>query len=503
MKSIGAVIIQAGGRGRRMGLHTQNKPKCLMPYKGKTILENNLDYFQNKKIIIIIDYLSDVIINYVTNILKREDIIFVKSVEKTTTSGLFEASKFLDENESFIVIWSDLYLKGPIDIDFKKNILIGLTDEFECRWKYKDNKLVKEKTNNDGVLGIFGFKNKQYILNFKEDLSLVGGNLANINSNIIEISHFYNIEEIGDSEKYEKMIEESTKSRFFNKITIKDRTVLKECVDTAYKNLILDEIKWYKFLENKIDFIPKLISEDPFVMEKITGDHIFNIPLNTNQRTSIVEKICSNINELHLIDSCESNKKDVEDIYFKKTFKRVEDVHYIIPFFKNENIKINKKNYLNPFSDKYIGLFQDQLRNITVNKYFTIHGDITFSNLLISNNKAYFIDPRGCFGSSKIYGDKNYDWAKMYYSINGNYDSINQKKFTVNVSSTEALIDIKSNGFESYSDYIIESSGMTLHLMELLHAAIWFSLTGYVKEDIDSILYSFYKGVVIWNRLLK
>jgi hypothetical protein len=38
--------------------------------------------------------------------------------------------------------------------------------------------------------------------------------------------------------------------------------------------------------------------------------------------------------------------------------------------------------------------------------------------------------------------------------------------------------------------------------MSLIHASIWFSLAGYVKEDIDAVLYSFYKGCEIWTEAI-
>ena len=267
--------------------------------------------------------------------------------------------------------------------------------------------------------------------------------------------------------------------------------------------MISDEIDWYKFLDNKINFIPKIISENPFVMTRIKGSHLFNLNLNESEKKIILDSVFENMNKLHSLGVCDSNIDDINEIYINKTFKRVNDVHYVIPFFKDEYIEINGNNYLNPFSDKNISFFRNQLEKIDVKKYNVIHGDITFSNLLVDGNKTYFIDPRGYFGNSKIYGDKDYDWAKLYYSVNGNYDSINQKKFTVSVHNKGVTINIKSNGFEDFSSLVIESSGISYYHMELLHSLIWLSLTGYVREDIDSILYSFYNGVMIWNRTLK
>ena len=38
--------------------------------------------------------------------------------------------------------------------------------------------------------------------------------------------------------------------------------------------------------------------------------------------------------------------------------------------------------------------------------------------------------------------------------------------------------------------------------IEIIHSLIWLSLSGYVKDDIDSILASFYNGIYWMNRAL-
>lgn len=504
MKDVNAIIIQAGGLGSRMGNYTHNKPKCLIPYNGRTILENNLNIFNGKKIIVICDHLSDVLINYTKNILKKNNVIFVSSSDKkTTTSGLHKALSHINDNEKFILIWSDLFLKECPSFEIKNDIVIGLTDEFKCRWKYENGNVIKTDTNTDGILGFFAFKNKHIISDFSEDISLVGGNLTKVNNTHFQIEKIKNVIEIGDVNKYEELIRESSKSRFFNNLQINQDTVIKECIDSGYKNLIGDEIEWYKYLNNKVDFIPELISEKPFTMSRINGSHVFDLNLNKNEKTKLLDGVFNNINTLHSLGESNSDINDVKEIYINKTIKRVNDVHHVIPFFKDDCIKINNINYLNPFSNNNESIFHETLSRVSVERYHVIHGDITFSNLLYDGKKVYFIDPRGYFGNSKIYGDKNYDWSKLYYSVNGNYDSINQKKFQVTLNSNDVIINIKSNGFEDFSENVIQESSMDKSYMELIHSLIWLSLTGYVKEDIDSILYSFYKGVITWNLSLK
>ena len=60
-------------------------------------------------------------------------------------------------------------------------------------------------------------------------------------------------------------------------------------------------------------------------------------------------------------------------------------------------------------------------------------------------------------------------------------------------------MNIVSNGYEEYADMILERSGMDSREMNLLHASIWLALTGYVKEDIDAVMFSFYMGTYLWS----
>lgn len=499
---INTIIIQAGGIGSRMDYRTKNKPKCLLPYKGKTILENNLQYFNGKKIIIIVDYLSDLLIEYVTNILKRNDIIFIHAKEKSTTSGLIDAFDHLTDDESFILMWSDLFLQDNIDDSFDADITIGITSDFKCRWKFDNGELKKETTNEMGVMGIFLLKNKLVLPQLNESVSFVGGNLTKLNKKNFDKKEYKNVIELGNLEVYDNLLKDSSNCRFFNKIEYFDETVIKTCVDKNYSNLINDEIRWYSELKDKVDFIPKILNDNPFTIQKINGKHLYDIQNDMGIKTRALDLIYDNLNSLHKIKSIPSIKADIDEIYVNKTFDRVNSVSSIIPFFKNDTIKINGKLNINPFTKKNIDDFKSQLEKIYVPEYNIIHGDVTFSNILLVESKCYFIDPRGYFGNTKIYGDKNYDWAKLYYSVNGNYDSINSKKFRVDIHNNQVELTIKSNGFETLSEDVIDASGIGKYTMDLLHSLIWLSLTGYVKEDIDSIYYSFFKGIELWNLTL-
>ena len=202
---------------------------------------------------------------------------------------------------------------------------------------------------------------------------------------------------------------------------------------------------------------------------------------------------------LHNIDSREGNMGDCMSVYFSKPYQRVQEISRIVPMVHRPYININGKDCINPYNN--LSYFEDIISSISdVKTYNIIHGDCTFSNTLVDDSgNVWLIDPRGTFGSTKIYGDKRYDWAKFYYSASGNYDSINSKQFKVSVISDYVNLEIKSNGYEVMSDYIISRSGMSKKEMLLINATIWLSLTGYVKEDIDAAMYAFYKGCELWT----
>jgi GTP:adenosylcobinamide-phosphate guanylyltransferase len=505
MKSDGIkkLIVQAGGLGVRMGKYTKNKNKCLIPYQGKTIIHHLLDIFTDVEITIIVDYKRNLLINYVHNILNRKDVKFVTAHKKSTSASLIESTKEYEKDEPFIYVWSDLvFFKKPI-FDFVSDIFVGTTNDFECRWSIQNDKLVNVVSSQNGVMGLFAFRNKSVIADFDEELSLVGGNLSKKENNI-SYSNITDVIEIGTECKYNELLSKDSKCRFFNKISIKDNTIVKECINKEYSNLIESELEWYNTLRQfNINFIPRIISTNPLTMSKINGVHPFEKKFSYIEKRSIIENIMKNLHLLHNLNQIKSIQKDVTEIYYNKTFQRVYSVKSVIPFFDDYEICINDQNFLNPFSELNLDLFQKNISSINVEHYNIIHGDPTFSNTLVTNNlDTIFIDPRGYFGNTKVFGDKNYDWAKLFYSVDGNYDSINSKKFSVDLHNEKVSLSIESSEFENFSDMVLINSNMSYNLMYLYQSLIWFSLTGYVKEDIDSILYSFYKGIVYWNKHL-
>lgn len=498
------VIVQAGGKGTRLGKYTYNRPKCLVPVNGKPMIENTLDVYKDKKVIIIGDTHFDILLNYISEISSYDNYILLKTDEEGTAAGIKSALKNVPDGEPFIITWSDLYFEEEQKFSFNTELLVGLAGNFDCRWSLESGIFKNVSSQKNGVSGFFVFKNKERFDKITTDKSLVRGFMSD-NYMPYEISSFthQNCFEVGTIEKYEELIRNKVNHRFFNEVKIEGDKVYKKCIDPKYDKVHQAEKEWYKFLRSKqYDRIPTIHSTDPLTISKIEGRHAWDIK---NDKDKVIQNYCDALSKLHSIDTCEpSSDYDCADTYLFKPYQRVMQVRYVLKDFKRPVININGKTCRNPFCDmrSFEEIMEEHLLKDI--KYTIIHGDCTFSNTLVDDkNQIWMIDPRGTFGGNKIYGDPRYDWAKLYYSAVGNYDKINSQQFKVTTTDKCGVyLNIETNGYEHLGKYIIQRSGMNPIEMCLIQCGIWFSLCGYVKEDIDAILYSFYKGCELWTEAI-
>jgi hypothetical protein len=238
--------------------------------------------------------------------------------------------------------------------------------------------------------------------------------------------------DIGDMPKlinYLNLNKTNYNTRYFNKIIEINDKLMKKNIHDFGISLIQNELNYYKFINNcKLNF-PKIyeIGDNYFIMEKIKGT---NINLN-NLNINILKIIFKELNILH-----NTNFKKIDKIlfyydfkieFYDKIFKRLKEINIITSWLnikKVNNIKLifTVDNIINNLYKKIINFFKS-----TNNKnYNLIHGDCQFSNMLLNSkeNSIHFIDPRGYFGNSKIFGSKYYDFSKLLYALSG-YDQFN------------------------------------------------------------------------------
>ena len=490
------IIVQAGGRGSRLETLTTNKPKALVPVDNLPMIFHLFKKYPNAHFKVIADYKKDVLKKYL-KAFATVDYEIIEPDKKGTSSGLKEAMKNIPKKSPFMLIWCDLVLslgEGTSSPEFN---YIGISKGFVCRWSYVDNTFKEEPSSENGVAGLFIFKDKSEI----QDVPDEGEFVRYLSTKNINFKRFdmYGGLEIGTMLSYFQNELNKPKCRPLNKMEFKGDIVLKYDINEQGQKLAADEIAWYKkVVELGYTNIPKLYGYDPLVMEKIKGQNIFEYAFLTKGfKKALLTKIVDALKNLHnLLSPISANTDDCEENYITKTFDRLSKVYDLVPFAQNDTVKINGKKCTNIFAikDKII----TEMRAMYPKQFHLIHGDCTFHNMMIETQgvRPVLIDPRGYFGKTRFYGDVDYDWAKLYYSVVGDYDQFNRKNFSLNIKEDEVELEIVSNNWKNLEEDFFEMTGTDRKKIKLLHAIIWLSLTTYAWEDYDAICGAFYKGLL-------
>ncbi len=496
------IIVQAGGKGSRMERLTRNKPKALIPVNNLPMIFHLFKKFPDKKFLIIGDYKFDVLEKYLREFATVNYELINGKGNVGTCAGVSAALEKIPDNEKFLLIWCDLILSEDHKIlDTDKNV-IGISQDFSCRWSYRDGKFFEEPSDKYGVAGYFIFQNK----NFLSEVPKSGEFVRWLQSKnfTFEEQPLKNTKEYGVYSEWSKL--PRMRCRPFNQITVEGDKIVKQGIDEQGRELAKKEIAWYKKIQDE-DFsnIPKIYAYEPLTMEFIDGQNIYEYNFIPDaQKRYILQKIIACLQEVHKLGGVKVDKESYFDAYIGKTYKRLKKVRNLVPFANDEKITINGRVCRNIFYHK------DECERLIMQylpkEFRLIHGDCTFSNMMLRHDtEPVLIDPRGYFGHIQFYGDVAYDWVKLYYSLLSNYDRFNLKRFSLEIGDKGVSLEIESNGWENLEEYFFEllDGEVTKRQMKLLLAITWLSLTTYAWEDYDSICGAFYNGLYYLEEALQ
>ena len=131
-------VILAAGKGTRLYPLTKEKPKCLVKYQGKSILDYQLEICKKmklKKIFLVSGYKSSKI--------KKKNIIKIKNDKYETTNmlySLFKAKKIFNGRNDLIISYGDIIYKNSILkklINSSEQISTVIDTEWYSYWKLR------------------------------------------------------------------------------------------------------------------------------------------------------------------------------------------------------------------------------------------------------------------------------------------------------------------------------------------------------------------------------
>ncbi|MDY0236838.1 MAG: phosphotransferase [Gudongella sp.] len=486
-------IVQAGGRGSRLGYLTDNKPKGLVSIDNLPVIFHLFRRYPQADYTIIADYKLDVLSDYLSVFADGVEYRIVSSEGSTgTCAGIRKALKHIPPGQGFALVWSDLILDRALEIPFDGRNRIGVSCRMPCRWSY-EGALLEKPSGEAGVVGLFTFPDKGFL---EENVPESGEFVRWLQETGLEFIPF----DVGETEEYGLLervpLPEEGRCRPFNRLYTDNGLIVKEGIDRQGDELAVRERAWYSHVMGLgYRSIPRIHSICPLVMERINGRNVYAYEMSRRQKEDTLASIVGCLSDLHSLESCEADRDSIMMAYYEKTMSRLRKVRPLIPHSEEEYINVNGRECRNVFFNE--GWVRDTVERMCCPGFRLIHGDCTFSNIMLRDGRdPVLLDPRGYFGRTEIMGDPLYDWAKLYYSLYGNYDQFNLRRFRLRIDGGIDL-EIASNGWEDMSDVFFEMIPGSVGEKEvrLIHSLIWLSLTTYAWDDYDSICGAFYNGI--------
>lgn len=332
--------------------------------------------------------------------------------------------------EDIKMLHGDNLLLGKISN--KKNI-IGLVRREDL---YSTHEVTKIKKKEYIWSGYFNFSNKKFLIN-----CLSKNN--NFVESVIEYGNKFKLSrdvqqkwfDLGHVNTYFKSRSLIIGSRHFNSIKVYKNVIIKKSFD---KTKINSEYLWYKNIPEHIKkYTPKIICYKN--LKHISQYSIEYLPLNPLSEIFVFgrnpnlfwEKIFSIIRKLLFdlrkikISNISEIKKNSNWLIDHKTKIRLSLIS------NNKLIDIDKEYFYDdnkcPSLRKISNICIKELKQNNLSPAI-FHGDLCLSNILFNSrlDSIKIIDPRGIGKKNKlmIFGDQNYDLAKLTHSVVGMYDHI-------------------------------------------------------------------------------
>ena len=523
------VLIVASGKSSRLSNYTKDYiPKYLLNIDNYPALVTIINYWKKyaKRFFLIINEKFNVLTkftidNFLIDLKENIFILNYNNQDGTAFTIDYAYKNYLINYEinNLLITWCDILPKEELNLHHFKmynkdiNNLFVFTYGNNCRYLLENNKITKNEEGN--IIGIYYIENLKYnLLNIEKNKDIV--EYFNDFNNIYEYE-LKDLLDFGDENKYLSIInfqnsEDKITCRSFNEINVKNNLIMKKAINAKGIEVIKYEMNFYKYLINTNDEIKNLFPiinnfyDTAFTMvyqKKYVNLYKY---LNNNSQENNEKVILDIIQKLNLLHNYKKKNiikthflHDIKAEIYDKIISRIKNIEEILNYFP----KFKKVNnvYIDSFDNIIKNIQQylfDYYETLDEFEYSIIHGDTNFSNILINpnNQDIKFIDPRGYFSKSEIFGLVDYDYAKILYGISG-YDNFNNHHFCID-SISKNEIKFKINKI-NISQEFIDNNFNKVHKM--LVVIIWLGLAEYNKNNIWKCIASYYHGLYLGTLL--
>lgn len=311
-------------------------------------------------------------------------------------------------------------------------------------------------------------------------------------------------------------------TRAYNSFEFNSKTKA-SIIKSSKEERLFGEIEYYKNLPKDIQvYFPRMLNSSSvngiyqMELEYYAYGNLGSVMTNQNYNSDFwsntFEFIFSYINNYKNSYSIPASREDSLLMFIDKTEKEYINLMYNFKFFsqfKNVNEFVFNGRVLKSF-DIIWGKIKSYIESsICEDKFYFIHGDLCFSNILYGINEITndlilkFIDPRGVFGKTKFFGDLYYDLAKISHSCNGGYEFFIYDKFDISNLDNEFNLSFhnieRKHSINEKFLSIIEENKFNYNKVKLIEGLIFVGMCARHYDSLDRQKAMLMTGLSILN----
>lgn len=493
-KKLDYVVIVASGEGTRLYPLTKHIPKYLVCYNNQSILHHIVNYWKEytDKFVIVIQSVYNAVTEFYFDLLDVSyEIINVHGTTGRENSYTIHQSlgdKF--KGSKLVITWCDIYPVTPIDIPDDRNVIFTYKN-FGRYDALSDGTIHKRAFGN--IIGIYYFHSFTPLITFEDSMDICDCYIQNFGT--FAIQEIQELIDIGDMSKLDSL-HHKVPTRYFNTITRTENGLIKMATCSYGEKIIRNEMRFYKFHQLQK---PRILNyyDKGFEMEYIHGDTVHNVlkHMTYSEQCKLIQRVLANLSHLHRPVSHIQKAQiedDIEQEFYTKVDNRLKNVAKVIEHY-NFIKSVNGIPLVHSIDHIKKYLF-DRIKKRISRDYYSIHGDPHLSNIMLSKDgELCFIDPRGYFGSTKLFGPREYDIGKVAYSLSGFDYFNNDPKFTFYINKNNIDIPVINN-LKTF-EHLFEDKELNKD-MTILH---WLGLADYCKTNILKCLSAYYYGIYLYH----
>ena len=281
----------------------------------------------------------------------------------------------------------------------------------------------------------------------------------------------------------------------FNNLFLSGDTLIKKAKNQYGVSKIKKEILFYKYaLGHNCLPMPEFISSDEtsYTMKYLDGyKPLYEVfpTFSLEKKSSILERIHTHLQHLHNTESKIVTKEFYTSLLRTEMIDKLEERYHEVKDILNEFSHIKTVNKIPIYSfDNRIQLLKKNMEEFVESKIYyllnPIHGDCQFNNILCDkNDDLIFIDPRGYYGNSDLFGAAEYDLAKVKFALSGYGEFDSKEVVSLAIEQSDITIDIS----QLMPDCLIKDDFLTQ-----LVVSIWMGNAHCFKENKFKTAYSYF-----------